>query len=60
MVSLQILQDGEIEKTETKEKQARLPDKKEVLDFCLEKQPVKRFRKKEDENPQEHTMQPNK
>jgi len=41
MVSLQILQYSKIEKTETKEKQSRLPDKKEILDFCLEKEPVK-------------------
>jgi hypothetical protein len=40
MVSLHFLQYGKIEKTETKKKQTRLSDKKEVLDFCLEKQPV--------------------
>jgi hypothetical protein len=60
VVSLHFLQYSKIKKTETKEKQTRLSHKEDVLDFCLEEQPVKKIRKKEDEKTKKNTVQPHK
>jgi hypothetical protein len=52
--------DGKIKQAQTEEEQPRLPDKEKVLYFCREKEIVEKFRKKENENPEEQTVQPYK
>ena len=60
IVLFHVPKDGKIKEAETEKEQPRLPDIEKILDVCREKQPVEQFRKKENENPQEQTMQPYK
>jgi hypothetical protein len=57
-VSVYIPENGKIKKSQTEKKEPRLPDKEKILYLCREKQIVEEFRKKEDENAQEQTVQP--
>jgi hypothetical protein len=58
IVPLHFHDNGKGKEAETEKEQPRLPHKEEILYFCREKQSVEKFRKEENENPQEQTVQP--
>jgi hypothetical protein len=60
IVALHFHDNSKIKKSQTEKEQPRLPDKEKILYFCREKEPVEQLRKKENENPQEQTVQPYK